>query len=88
MTMIGSFEGYLMVFKDTKLAWTAKMQTQPIYVDRANFQGVNGLIVSLSDSGLLQIGYLGTDQLTQTELGKLHQNDTAVDYSKMEKQHA
>ena len=25
MTMIGSFEGYLMVYKDTKLAWTTKL---------------------------------------------------------------
>ena len=25
MTMLGSFEGYLMVYKDTKLAWTTKL---------------------------------------------------------------
>ena len=25
MTLMGSFEGYLMVYKDTKLAWTTKM---------------------------------------------------------------
>ena len=25
MIMLGSFEGYLMIYKDTKLAWTTKM---------------------------------------------------------------
>ena len=64
MTMIGSFEGFLMIFKDTKLAWTAKMQTPSIFIGKSNFQGINGMIVSMSDSGFLQIGYLGTDQLT------------------------
>ena len=61
MTMIASFEGYLMIYKDTKLAWTTKMPSQPIFVDRANFQSRDGLIVTFSDTGHLQISYLGTD---------------------------
>ena len=46
--------------------WTAKTANVPIYVSRANFQGKNGLIVTMSDSGFLQVSYLGTDQLTTT----------------------
>lgn len=53
MTLMGSFEGYLMVYKDIKLAWTTKLSIQPIYVNKAVFQRKNGLIVCLSDTGNL-----------------------------------
>ena len=79
MSLVGSFEGYLNVYKDIKLAWTAKLQTQPIFVATASFQGKQGLIVTFSDSGLLQISYLGTDQISATEVGKLYQNEKDLD---------
>jgi hypothetical protein len=53
MTLMGSFEGYLMVYRDTKLAWTTKLQALPIFVCTAAFQQQTGLIVTLSDAGLL-----------------------------------
>lgn len=37
MTLLASFEGYLMVYKDIKLAWTVKMQTPPVFVNTARF---------------------------------------------------
>ena len=61
MTLMGSFEGYLNIYKDIKLAWTTKLQFQPIFVNTAVFQKKSGLIVCLSDSGMLQICFLGTD---------------------------
>ena len=84
MTMLASFEGYLMIYKDTKLAWTTKLQNVPIYVNKSTFQSREGLIVTFSDSGFLQVSYLGTDQMSQTDLGKLHQNEKQVDYVKMD----
>jgi len=80
MTLLGSFEGYLLIYKDTKLAWTTKMATQPIFVDRANFKTKKGLIVTFTDDGQLAVSFLGTDQMSQTDLGKLHQSDKQVDY--------
>ena len=53
MSLIGSFEGYLMVYRDIKLAWTTKLQTAPIFVSTASFQEKQGLIVTLSDQGHL-----------------------------------
>jgi len=53
MTLMGSFEVYLMVYRDTKLAWTTKLQALPIFVCTAAFQQQTGLIVTLSDAGLL-----------------------------------
>ena len=66
MTILGSFKSFLMIYKDVRLVWTAKTANIPIYVSRANFQGKNGLIVTMSDSGFLQVSYLGADQLTTT----------------------
>ena len=59
--MMGSFEGYLMVYKDIKLAWTTKLQITPVFVQTATFSGQQGLIVTMADDGQLNINYLGTD---------------------------
>jgi hypothetical protein len=37
MILVGSFEGFLMVYKDVKLAWMTKLQVQPIFVSTACF---------------------------------------------------
>jgi Bardet-Biedl syndrome 9 protein len=72
MIMMGSFEGFLMVYRDTKLAWTTKLPGVPVFVAKASFQGLEGLIVSLDDTGLLSVSYLGTDKMSQADIGKLH----------------
>ena len=61
MTILGSFQNYLMIYKDVRLVWTARTQAAPIYVNRASFEGKNGLIVTMSDNGFLQVSYLGTE---------------------------
>lgn len=76
-----------MIYKDIQMVWTTKLQTLPIFVARASFQGKTGLIVTLSDEGHLHVSYLGTDQMTQTDLGRLHQNDADIDYQKMDEKH-
>ena len=59
--ILGSFSHYLMIYKDVQLVWTSKTPTAPIYVNIAKFQQLEGLIVTLSDKGHLQVVYLGTD---------------------------
>lgn len=44
--------------------WTAKTQTAPIYVNTMRLEGLDGMIVTLSDNGWLQLVYLGTDAPT------------------------
>ena len=61
MFILGSFQHYLMIYKDVRLVWTAKTQTPPVYITRACFEDRDGLIVTLSDSGFLQVSYLGTE---------------------------
>ena len=89
MNMIINFDGFLNIYKDTKLAWTTELSTKSnVFVQKANFQGLQGLIVTFSDSGHLGVSYLGTEQMSQSDLGKLHQNNQEVDYEKMQKKHA
>ena len=64
MSMIGSFEGYLMVYKDIQMVWTTKLPLPPVFLSKATFSGKQGLIVSFSDCGHLHVSYLGTDQMT------------------------
>jgi Bardet-Biedl syndrome 9 protein len=59
--IMGSFSQYLMVYKDVQLVWTAKTQSAPIYVNTARFEAMEGLLVTLSDNGWLQLSCLGTD---------------------------
>lgn len=53
MTLMGSFNNFLMVFRDVRLAWAAKTSTAPIYIERAMFEEQDGLIVTMSDQGFL-----------------------------------
>jgi len=72
MLLLGSFEGFLLVYKDIKLAWAMKMEVVPIFINTASFHGHNGMLVTLSDSGHLQVSFVGTEQMTQSDLGKMH----------------
>jgi len=87
MLMLASFEGFLLIYKDIKLAWAMKMELVPIFLDTATFQSKKGLIVTLSDNGHLQVSFVGTEQMTPTDLGKLHQNEQEIDYQKMDEKH-
>lgn len=87
MSLVGSFEGYIMIFKDTKLAWTTKLANVPIFLMRTKIADVNGLIVSLSDNGYLSLNYLGTEKESQAELAKQFQNQQKVDYQRLDQEH-
>ena len=53
MTILGSFNNFLLIYKDIRLVWAAKTMVAPIFVARAKFEQRDGLIVTLSDSGFL-----------------------------------
>ena len=61
MTILGSFNNFLLIYKDIRLVWAAKTQVAPVFVARANFENRGGLIVTLADNGFLQVSYLGTE---------------------------
>ena len=58
---MGSFSNYLMIYKDVQLVWTAKTTTAPIFVEIVSIENQDGLMITFSDSGWLQLVYLGTE---------------------------
>jgi len=61
MMLVGSFNNFVMVYNDVRLVWTARTQLPPVFIDTATFHDTPGLIVTMSDSGFLQVSYLGTE---------------------------
>ena len=80
MTILGSFNNFLMVYKDIRLVWAARTQLAPVYVARACFEARNGLIVTLADNGFLQVSFLGTEQMSTNAHALSLKAQTAVDY--------
>jgi hypothetical protein len=61
MTMMGSYNNFVMIYKDVRLVWASKTQTPPIFLEKVSLEEQDGLIVTMSDSGHLQVSYLGTE---------------------------
>jgi hypothetical protein len=87
--ILGSFSHYLMVYKDVQLVWTAKTQTAPIYVNITRVEQQEGLMVTLSDSGYLQVVFLGTEAPTQQvhSEGSSTQQEKSANYDEMSIEH-
>lgn len=61
MTLIASENSSLLIFSFNCLKWAAQLPFLPLTMRRANVGGINGLLVALSDDGLLSALYLGTN---------------------------
>lgn len=61
MVLIATDTGTLLVQNNTTLRWSAQLPISPIAISRASLQGMDGVIVLLSETGELQCCYLGTE---------------------------
>lgn len=59
--LLGTHSKALHVYQDTTLRWMAKTEFIPVQVRVGNFRGLKAGIVGLSDSGRLEVVFLGTD---------------------------
>ncbi|XP_071103490.1 protein PTHB1-like [Haliotis cracherodii] len=59
--MVATHTSSLMIYQDVTLKWAAKMEHIPVHICTGNMKDLKGVMVSLSDSGRLECGYLGTD---------------------------
>lgn len=59
--IVGNFQNALMVYKDTELVWAARVEHTPIAVAIGNFAGINGFVVTMTDSCQVVVSYMGTD---------------------------
>jgi hypothetical protein len=74
----------MLIYKDVQLVWTAKTTEAPIFIDVASFSKQQGLIVSLSDTGFLQISYLGTSP-PKTQIAQTSKQE--MNYERMDQEH-
>jgi len=73
----------LQVFADMTLMWAAKLRTVPVAVAVASFGGFKGMIVTLDDTGLLSVGYLGT----KPPINAIYSRIRELDYDKIDEEH-
>lgn len=61
MTLIVTETSTLLVYDNATLRWSAQLSFQPIAISRGFFGCLSGALVLLSEDGLLQFSYLGTE---------------------------
>lgn len=61
LVLMATDTGTLLVQNNTTLKWSAQLPISPVAISRASLQGMDGVIVLLSETGDLQCCYLGTE---------------------------
>ncbi|XP_063927791.1 protein PTHB1 [Zophobas morio] len=61
MSLVVSETNNLLIYQNTSLKWCAQLQTSPISVKRAFMHNISGALVFLSQEGILECSYLGTE---------------------------
>ena len=70
MCLISSTYHHIMIYKGFQLAWVAKVFDTPVYISLNNFDNIQSLIVTLSDTGNLNVLYLGMEKIKNMKLIK------------------
>lgn len=63
MISVVSDNGSVLIYDHMTLVWAAQLSSHiPVAIQRSNIQGLpGGAIVTLSDKGTVNVGYLGSD---------------------------
>lgn len=61
MIGVASENGSLLVYECNQLIWAAQLSHIPVAIQRVNIIGLPGALVTLSKTGLVNVGYLGSD---------------------------
>lgn len=65
--LIGSFSSHLLLYKNRKLLWAARLANVPVLLKVESFD-MQGLVLSLDEKGMIEVGYLGTTPMPYTVL--------------------
>lgn len=90
--MIGTHSSTISILKDPRTIWSAKLHSVPIALRTGTFGSVQGMVVTLDDSGELCVCYIGTDPSFANMSGLISSSDSAserqdFDYMKAEEEH-
>lgn len=61
MIAIATDMGSLLIYEESKLIWSAQLPQIPVALSRGTFTDLSGGIVTLSDTGVLTVGFLGSE---------------------------
>lgn len=63
VTAVVSERGSILIYEEAKLIWTLQLSghESPVAVQRSNLQDLPGALILLSETGLVNVGYLGSD---------------------------
>lgn len=80
----------LLIYQNSTLVWCAELLDETIAIQRGNFMGLAGAIVTLNSTGKLTIGYLGSDphifKVPPLNLSKLDYEKSKRELEEMEKE--
>ncbi|XP_029735561.2 protein PTHB1 [Aedes albopictus] len=61
MIAVVSESGSLLLYEDSQIVWSAELPEIPVAISRANVSGLPGALVTLDNSGVLSVGFLGSE---------------------------
>lgn len=78
--VLGMFSQHVCIYHKGKLIWVAKCDFVPIAMEMISVAGRKGFLVMLSDTGQLEICYLGTD----VPMKELPEHNLPIDYKDLD----
>lgn len=61
MIAVVSESGSLLLYEDSQIVWSAELPEIPVAISRANVSGLPGALVTLDNSGVLSVVFLGSE---------------------------
>nr|CCA23890.1 conserved hypothetical protein [Albugo laibachii Nc14] len=84
--ILASHSKLWMIFKGSKMVWSACAFSIPMALSVASFGGINGMIVCLDAEGKLSVNYLGTEP-PSTAVASAEHSTRELNYDEMEEEH-
>lgn len=90
MIAVATDNGSVLIYQNSTLVWCAELLDETIGLQRGNFSGLSGAIVTLNSTGKMTIGYLGSDphvfKVPALNLSKLDYEKSKLELEEMEKE--
>lgn len=90
MIAVTTENGSLLIYQESTLVWCAELLDQTISMQRGNFKGLAGGLVSLTITGRATVGYLGSNlsvfKVPPINLSKLDYEKSKIELEEMEKE--
>jgi len=89
--VVCSDKGVIQIWKDLNMVWGAAFEFCPIGIALCSIEGVDGLLVTMTDLGEVGVQYLGTDKdasLVSSVSGESKIVENRIPYEELDREHA